>query len=68
MKRVFLLLFIALLTFLLIALYKNPALLNDIWRWLIGLLGLIIKGGQRILNCFAGLFSREDGKTDSNGG
>ena len=68
MKRVFLLLFIALITFLLIALYKNPELLNDIWLWLSGLVGLIIKGGQRILNYFAGLFSSEDKKTGSNSG
>lgn len=63
MKRVILLVLIAIATFLLFALYKNPGVLEDIWIWVIGLLGAIIKGGRSILEYIKSLFKKEDSAT-----
>ena len=43
MKRFLLLLLIAGITFALVAMYRDPTILNDIWLWLVGLLGTIIQ-------------------------
>lgn len=58
MKRVFLLLFVAIITFLIVVFFKNPGFLDDIWMWLVGLAGLIIKGGKSIINYFSSLFDK----------
>lgn len=57
MKRVFLLIVIAIAAFLLVVLYKNSGLLNDIWIWLVGLAGLVIKSGRSAIDYFKQLFS-----------
>lgn len=42
--------------FVIIRLFKKPELLNDIWLWLIGLAGLIIKTAKVIIiNLFMNL-------------
>ncbi len=66
MKRVFLLLFIAIITFLIVVLFNNPGLLDDIWLWLIGLAGLIIKGGKGIINYFSSLFDKMSPDSQNN--
>lgn len=50
MKRVLLLILIAVGTFVLFMLYKNPEVLEEIWLWLIGLLGVIIKSFKSLIN------------------
>ena len=59
MKRMFLLLIIAGITFLVILFASKPELINDIWIWLIGLSGLIVKGFQLILDYFKDLFNSD---------
>ncbi|MEP5234766.1 MAG: DUF5675 family protein [Cyclobacteriaceae bacterium] len=46
MKRILLLLAVAIGTFLIILFFKNPDMLEGIWLWALGLIGLIIKGGR----------------------
>jgi len=60
MKRFLLLFIIAIATFLLFALFKNPDILDDIWLWLIGFAGLIIKGGKSIFDYIKSLFDKND--------
>lgn len=60
MKRFLLLFIIAIATFLLFALFKNPDILDDIWLWLIGFAGLIIKGGKSIFDYLKSLFDKND--------
>lgn len=60
MKRILLLLLVAVVTFLLIALYKNPEILNDIWLWLVGLAGTIIKFGRDLVEYVASFFKGKD--------
>ena len=62
MKRFFLLFLIAIVTFLLYAFFKNPELLNDIWIWLIGFAGLIVKGGKSIFDYVKSLFEKPEQK------
>ena len=50
MNRLTALLFIALLTFILVLLITNPDLFNDIYLYLIGLAGVIIKALQGVAN------------------
>ncbi|MBV6644529.1 MAG: hypothetical protein KI790_03720 [Cyclobacteriaceae bacterium] len=52
MKRALLLIFVAIATFALFALYKNPEVLEDIWIWILGLIGTIVKGGKSIVEYF----------------
>jgi hypothetical protein len=66
MKRFLLLIFIAIATFLLFAFFKNPELLNDIWLWLIGLAGLIIKTGKGMVDYFKSLFEKPDQMDQNN--
>lgn len=60
MKRILLLLLVAVVTFLLIALYKNPEILKDIWLWLLGLAGTIIKFGRDLIEYIASFFKGKD--------
>ena len=46
MTRVLLLFIIAAATFLVIWLLNNPSYINDIWLYLVGLSGVIIKFGK----------------------
>ena len=62
MKRFILLILIAIATFLLFAFFKNPELLNDIWLWLIGLAGLIIKTGKGIIDYIKSIFEKPNQK------
>ena len=64
MKRILLLLLVAVVTFLLIALYKNPEILNDIWLWLVGLAGTIIKFGRDFIDYVASFFKGKDKEED----
>lgn len=66
MKRAILLIAIAMLTFLLYALYKNPGVLENIWLWLIGLGGLIIQSARNLLNYIKDLIGRGDKSDDSD--
>ena len=64
---------VAVITFLLYVLYKNPGLLGDIWLWLVGLAGLIVKGGQATIKYIGSIFDsqktaaaeKDTGKTGS---
>ncbi|MCK5705854.1 MAG: hypothetical protein KAI29_32110 [Cyclobacteriaceae bacterium] len=62
MKRFILLILIAIATFLLFAFFKKPELLNDIWLWLIGLAGLIIKTGKGIIDYIKSIFEKPNQK------
>ncbi|HBL75809.1 MAG: hypothetical protein A2W90_04725 [Bacteroidetes bacterium GWF2_42_66] len=57
MKRILLLVIIAGITFLVILFARKPELISDIWIWLIGLSGLIVKGFQYIIEYFKDLFN-----------
>ena len=63
MKRLLLLLLVAAATFLLIALYKNPELLNDIWLWIVGLAGTIIQLVRDLFNYVERAFDKSDDET-----
>ncbi|MDX9883500.1 MAG: DUF5675 family protein [Prolixibacteraceae bacterium] len=60
MKRIFLLIIIAGVTFLIILFVRKPQLINEIWIWMIGLSGLIVKIFQRVVEYFKGLFSPDE--------
>lgn len=66
MKRILLLLLVAVVTFLLIALYKNPEILSNIWLWLVGLVGAIIKFGRKLIEYVVSFFKNEEEKTDDS--
>lgn len=54
MKRIFTLLFIAILAFLVVYFIKKPEVLENIWLWLVGLVGSIIAAGKRLVDYFKG--------------
>ena len=58
MKRVLLLVFIAIATFLIVAFLKNPDVLDDIWLWFIGLAGVIIRVGKGIFDYIKSLVNK----------
>lgn len=66
MKRILLLTFIAVITFVLFALFKNPELLKDIWIWLIGFAGLIIQAGKSLMEYFRSFFDKSDNTDTKN--
>ncbi len=61
MKRIFTLVFIALLAFLVVYLVQKPEVLENIWMWLVGLAGSIVAAGQRLVAFFKG--NKEEGIT-----
>ncbi len=60
MKRILLLILIAIITFLLVALFQNIDLLKNIWLWLIGLAGVIIRAGKGIFEYVKSLFDKPE--------
>lgn len=60
MKRFLLLLLIAVITFVIFALIKNPGVLEEIWLWIIGLIGLIIKSFRSIFEYFKNLIADDE--------
>lgn len=56
MKRILLLIAVAIGTFLIILFFKNPNMLEGIWMWALGLIGLIIKGGRVVWEKITNLF------------
>lgn len=60
MKRVLLLVLIAIGTFVVFALFRNPGVLEDIWLWIVGLIGLIIKTFRSVVDYIKGLFAGDD--------
>jgi len=60
MKRILLLILIAIITFVIVALFHNIDLLKDIWLWLIGLAGVIIRAGKGILDYFKSFLDKPD--------
>ncbi len=66
MKRVLLLIVVAGITFLIIMLVSKPDMLDEIWIWLVGLSGLIIKSGQSLLAYFKDLISDDPAPTKTN--
>ena len=65
MKRFLLLLLIAIATFLIYAIFKNPDLLSDIWLWLIGLAGAIIQAGRLLIEYFKSIFDKKPNDPNS---
>ena len=64
MKRVLILVLVAIITFVLFALYKNFDVLKDLWIWLLGFAGVIVAlirdGSQYVM----GLFNKKGEKKD----
>ena len=50
MKRILLLLFIAILVFVIILVIKRPDIIGNFWLWILGLAGPVIATGKRIIN------------------
>jgi hypothetical protein len=63
MKRIYTLIIIAVITFLIVLFVMRPDLLSNIWLWILGLIGPIIKGGDALFKSGAkgikNLFSDE---------
>ena len=65
MNRLLLLILVAGITFLVIFLLARPEVWKDVWLWLIGLAGPIVKIGDMIFKKIKSLFSgREPDQTD----
>ena len=52
MNRIATLIFIAILTFVIVLFIQRPELLEEIWIWIIGLIGTILDAGRRLLDFF----------------
>ena len=67
MNRILLLILIAGAVFLLILFAVKPELIGNIWLWLIGLSGVIVKASQSLLSYFQKLFggNKEQNETNS---
>jgi CBS domain containing-hemolysin-like protein len=66
MNRLLLLILIAGLTFLIVLFASKPELIEQIWLWVIGLAGPIIKVIQEIVNFFKRMFGGEKDSPDNN--
>jgi len=68
MKRITVLVFIALVTFVVILLVKRPDIIGTWWLWLVGLAGPIIGFFQRIIQQVeqSRFFKPADKKADPN--
>lgn len=65
MNRLLLLILVAGITFLVIFLMARPEVWKDVWLWLIGLAGPIIKMADMMFQKMKSLFTgREPGQTD----
>ncbi len=51
---------------MIVILFKNPGFLDNIWMWVIGLAGLIIKGSKGIINYFSSLFDKLSPENQTN--
>ena len=58
MKRILLLILIAIVTFLLFILFTNMDILENIWLWLIGFAGVIVQTGISTVDYFKSLFGK----------
>ena len=50
MKRIILLLFIAIVVFVIILIIKRPDIVGNFWLWVVGLAGPVIGIGKRIIH------------------
>ena len=66
MNRVLLLILVAGATFLIILFAVKPELIGDIWLWLVGLSGVIIKAFQSLIAYVKKMFSGNSEQTDDN--
>ena len=66
MNRVLLLILVAGATFLIILFALKPELIGDIWLWLVGLSGVIIKAFQSLIGYIKKMFSGNSEQTDKN--
>ena len=48
MKRFFIILFVVIITIIILLLINRPEIINDIWLWIVGLIGVIVALFQRI--------------------
>ena len=64
--RIISLIFIAIITFVIVLAAKRPEFLKDLWLWLIGLSGLILRGLQIIWGYTKDLFSKAFESTIKN--
>jgi hypothetical protein len=62
MNRVLLLILVAGATFLIVLFAVKPELIGDIWLWVVGLAGVIVKAFQALVNYFKKLFSGDGDK------
>tara|TARA_R110000850_G_scaffold105168_1_gene216062 strand:- start:189 stop:944 length:756 start_codon:yes stop_codon:yes gene_type:complete len=60
MNRFLLLILIALLTLGLVFLVKKPEILDQIWLWLLGFMGIILRFFQEIWRKIKGIFNKEE--------
>lgn len=61
MKRLLILVVVAVGTFILVALYKNPELLDKVWLWIVGLAGAVIQFFREFFRYLGSAFgSKED--------
>lgn len=65
MNRFLLLVLVAAVTFLLILFAVKPELIDNIWLWLVGLSGFIVKAFQSLVDFFKEKFSGDKEKTES---
>lgn len=68
MRNLLVLLFVALLAIAVLLFLFNPALLEEIWLWIIGLIGVIVSAFRRFFEWVKGLFTSEgsENKSTSN--
>lgn len=59
MKRLLLLLAVAIITFVIVLFVQNPALLDRVWLWIVGLIGLIIQVFRRLGDAISRWFEKD---------
>lgn len=60
MNKALLLIFVAIITFAVIYIIKNPDILNEFWLWLVGLAGTIGLALEGIWDFIKGLFKKPE--------